>query len=139
MKYITNGTTKRYMANTNCSYDSFIVSSGDKYKFGCEFEFYIDTDFYDYNIVIDEITKEIYKFTNVDILVDTIGLPIDNDRNYCIQIKPDISLEEHGIEISVPITTRAGIEHFIKKICPIIDTYGYTNEETGFPDFTYQT
>jgi len=132
MKYTTNGTTKRYMANTNCSYGSFAVSAGDKYQFGCEFEFYIDTDFYDYIIVIEEIAKEIYKFTNVDILVDTIVLPIDNDRNNCIQIKPDHSLQENGIEISVPITTRAGIEHFIKKICPIIDTYGYTNEETGF-------
>ena len=127
-----NGTTKRYSANQNCSYDSFNVSAEDKYQYGCEFEFYIDTDFYDYTIVIDEIAKEIYKFTDVDILVDTIGLPTDEDRNNCIQIKPDISLEDHGVEISVPITTREGIEHFIKKICPIIDTYGYTNEETGF-------
>lgn len=132
MKYTTNGTTKRYSANQSCSYGSHVVSASDKYQFGCEFEFYIDTDFYDYTIVIDEIAKEIYEFTDVDILVDTVGLPIDDDRNYCIQIKPDNSLQDNGIEISVPITTRAGIEHFIKKICPIIDTYGYTNEETGF-------
>lgn len=132
MKYTTNGTTKRFSANQNCKYDSFTISPDAKYQYGCEFEFYIDTDFYDYTIVVDEIAKEIYEFTDVDILVDTIGLPTDEDRNNCIQIKPDISLEEHGIEISVPITTQAGIEHFIKKICPIIDTYGYTNEETGF-------
>jgi len=132
MKHTISGTTKRYSANKNCTYDSFDVNDDDKYQYGCEFEFYIDTDFYDYAIVIDEITKEIYKFTDVDILVDTVGLPTDEDRNNCIQIKPDISLEEHGIEISVPITTQVGVEHFIKKICPIIDTYGYTNEETGF-------
>jgi len=132
MKYTTNGTTKRYIANTSCYYDSFAVSADDKHQFGCEFEFYIDTDFYDYSILIDEIAKEIYEFTDVDILVDTIGLPTDEDKNNCIQIKPDISLQENGIEISVPITTQAGIKHFIKMICPIIDKYGYTNEETGF-------
>ena len=132
MKYTTNGTTKRYSANKNCSYDSFALSTDDKYQFGCEFEFYIDTNFYDYTEVVEVIAQEIYKFTNVDILVDTVGLPIESDKNNCIQIKPDISLEENGIEISVPITTQAGIEHFINKICPIIATYGYTNKETGF-------
>ena len=49
-----------------------------------------------------------------------------------MQIKPDISLEDHGVEISVPISTKEGILHYIQKILPLIEQYGYTNEETGF-------
>ncbi|HIP12489.1 MAG TPA: hypothetical protein EYG73_07205 [Arcobacter sp.] len=49
-----------------------------------------------------------------------------------MQIKPDISLQDHGVEISVPISTKEGIIHFIETIIPLIDIYGYTNEETGF-------
>jgi len=37
-----------------------------------------------------------------------------------------------GLEISTPISTLEGVNHFIKSICPIIEKYGYTNEETGF-------
>jgi len=133
MKYTTNKTTRRYEANSNCSYPSYnTIKQIDKYQYGCEFEFYIDTTEYQYNKVIDNIVEEIYKLTDVEILVDTINLPIVKDKNNCIQIKPDISLEDNGIEISVPITTALGIEHYIKTICPIISKYGYTNEETGF-------
>ena len=132
MQYTINKTTKRYIGNKNCAYDDFKLDSNDKYQFGCEFEFYIDTNFYDFHMAIEDITKEIFKLTSVDILVDTAGLPTEDDKNSCIQIKPDISLEENGVEISVPITTQTGIIHFIKAICPIIDKYGYTNEETGF-------
>ena len=132
MDYITQGTTKRYAGNKNCSYNDFKLTTSDMYQYGCEFEFYIDTNTYTYNRAVDEITKEIYNITDVDILVDIINLPTDNDKNHCIQIKPDISLEETGIEMSVPITTQAGIEHFIQTIRSIIDKYGYTNKETGF-------
>jgi len=132
MKYITKGTTKRYKANLSCDYDVYAVEKTDKYQYGCEFEFYIDTKVHDFNSTIDSITKEIYEITNADILVDTVNLPTDSDKNNCMQIKPDISLEDNGIEISVPITTALGIKHYIKTICPIIDKYGYTNEETGF-------
>lgn len=132
MKYTIDGTTKRYEGNKDCIYDSFIVDSSDKYQFGCEFEFYIDTKVYNYEIAIDEICIEMYKLTSVDILVDIVSLPKAKDKNNCLQIKPDISLGDNGIEISVPITSKTGIEHFIKTISPVIDKYGYTNEETGF-------
>ncbi len=132
MKYTTNGTTKRYEANLSCDYDGHAVEEADKYQYGCEFEFYIDTKVHDFNSTIDSITKEIYAVTSAEILVDTVNLPTDADKNNCIQIKPDISLEDNGIEISVPITTALGIKHYIETICPIIDKYGYTNEETGF-------
>ena len=61
-----------------------------------------------------------------------MSLPISKDKDRCMQIKPDISLNDTGIEISTPISTLAGVKHFIKNICPIIEKYGYTNEETGF-------
>ena len=131
MNYIRTGTTKRFLGNVHCAYSDFKLND-DKYQYGCEFEFYIDSNTYTYETAIDEITKEIYNITDVDILVDMVNLPSNNDKNHCIQIKPDISLEENGIEISVPITTQAGIKHFIQMICPIIDKYGYTNKETGF-------
>lgn len=132
MKYTIDGTTKRYEGNKDCKYDSFIVDSSDKYQFGCEFEFYIDTKVYDYEMAINEISKEMYKLTSVDILVDTVSLPEAMDKNNCLQIKPDISLGDNGIEISVPIISEVGVEHFIRTITSVIDTYGYTNEETGF-------
>jgi hypothetical protein len=115
-----------------CSYPSYALNHTDKYQYGCEFEFYIDTTEHKFNEVIDNIVTEIHELTDVEILVDTINLPTDKDKNNCIQIKPDISLEDSGIEISVPITTALGIEQYIKTICPIISKYGYTNEETGF-------
>jgi len=132
MKYTTNGTTKRYEANLSFYYARHMVKEPDKHQYGCEFEFYIDTKLHDFNSAINSITKEIYEITDAEILVDTINLPTDSDKNNCMQIKPDISLEDNGIEISVPITTVSGIEHYIETICPIIDKYGYTNEETGF-------
>jgi len=132
MKYTTNGTTKRYEANLSYNYKGHAVEETDTYQYGCEFEFYIDTKVHDFNSSIDSITKEIYALTNAEILVDTVNLPIETDKNNCIQIKPDISLEDNGIGISVPITTASGIKHYIETICPIINKYGYTNKETGF-------
>lgn len=132
MKYTTQGTTKRYEANPKKPYDEYVTKDTYKYKYGCEFEFYINTNLHDFGSAIDSIVKEIYEITSAELLVDTINLPTDDDKNHCMQIKPDISLEDNGIEISVPITTASGIEHYIQKICPIIDKYGYTNQETGF-------
>ena len=48
-----------------------------------------------------------------------------------MQIKPDQSLDDNGIEISIPITTKNGVKHYIKNILPLIKEYGYTNEDTG--------
>ena len=132
MKYILAGTTKRYQGNDSCKYQSFTPKKDDLCRYGCEFEFYIDTEQYLFSDVIDTLTKALYEFTPADILVDEISIPHAADKNHCMQIKPDISLEDHGVEISVPISTKEGILHYIQKILPLIEQYGYTNEETGF-------
>ena len=132
MDYTTEGTTKRYKGNKSCSYPNFVPSKNDLCQYGCEFEFYINTEKYKYHEVIKVLTQKLYALTHADILVDEISIPQANDKNNCMQIKPDISLEDHGIEISVPISTKEGIYHFIEMITPLIEKYGYTNEETGF-------
>ncbi len=132
MKYILEGTTKRYQGNGSCKYQSFTPKEDDLCRYGCEFEFYIDTEQYLFSDVIGTLTKALYELTSADILVDEISIPHAADKNHCMQIKPDISLEDHGVEISVPISTKEGILHYIQKILPLIEQYGYTNEETGF-------
>lgn len=122
--------TKRFVANTNCQLDCFDITEEDLYQFGCEFEFYIDKT-HDFKKTISNIKNEIYKFSNVDILVNLATLPTEVDKNYCIQIKPDQSLQDNGVEISIPITSLKGVEHYIKNIFPLIEQYGYTNEDTG--------
>ena len=132
MKYILEGTTKRYHGNGSCKYQSFTPKEDDLCRYGCEFEFYIDTEQYIFSDVVGTLTKALYELTSADILVDEISIPHAADKNHCMQIKPDISLEDHGVEISVPISTKEGILHYIQKILPLIEQYGYTNEETGF-------
>jgi len=132
MDFTQEGTTKRYRGNSNCCMDDFIPVADDTYQYGCEFEFYIHTDGSDYEAIISNIAKDLYALTNADILVDTVSLPTAKDKDRCMQIKPDISLEDTGIEISTPISTMEGVNHFIKSICSILEKYGYTNEETGF-------
>lgn len=124
-------TRKRYPANRDCKFDFYDLNENDPYQFRCEFEFYIDTDRYDLLEAVDQIKDEVFAFSNVDILVDTTALPDDEDKNQCIQIKPDQSLEDNGIEISIPITSQNGVKHYIKNILPLIEKYGYTNEDTG--------
>lgn len=132
MDYRIDGTTKRYSGNNFCSYPDFTPKPNGLCQYGCEFEFYIDTSRYEYKKAIEAITKELFTLTHADILVDEISIPQAPDKNRCIQIKPDISLEDYGVEISIPISTQKGVIHFIETIAPLIDTYGYTNEETGF-------
>jgi hypothetical protein len=132
MEFLQEGTTKRYKGNDSCGIEDFTPMVDDVYQYGCEFEFYIDTDICDYETTIGKITKELYALTNADILVDTVSLPTAKDKDRCMQVKPDISLDNTGLEISTPISTLEGVNHFIKSICPIIEKYGYTNEETGF-------
>ena len=123
-------TTKRYKAVKN-NIETLIVSDNDLYQFGCEFEFYIDTDRYNLQNAIEEIKNKIANFTDTDILVDLVTLPTDRDKNHCVQIKPDQSLDDNGIEISIPITTKNGVKHYINNILPLIEKYGYTNEDIG--------
>ena len=132
MQYILEDTTKRYKGNNNCNYPALIPQEDDLCRYGCEFEFYVDTGKYLYADVIDALTKALYKLTSSDILVDEISIPHAADKNHCMQIKPDISLEDHGLEISVPISTKEGILHYVQTILSLIERYGYTNEETGF-------
>ncbi len=132
MQYILEGTTKRYRGNSSCSCPDFTSKEDDLCRYGCEFEFYVDTKHHHYKNVIDTLTQTLYGLTHADILVDEISIPQAVDKNYCMQIKPDISLEDHGVEISVPISTKEGIIHYIQTIIPLIEKYGYTNEETGF-------
>ena len=123
-------TTKRYKAVKN-NIETLKISENDLYQFGCEFEFYIDTAKYNLQDAIEEIKNKIVNFTDADILVDLATLPTNSDKNYCIQIKPDQSLDDNGIEISIPITTKNGVKHYINNILPLIEEYGYTNEDTG--------
>jgi len=132
MNHTTEGTTRRYKGNHLCSYPTFIPEKNNLCQYGCEFEFYINSDQYNYAEAIEALTQDIYNLTHADILVDEFSIPSAADRNRCMQIKPDISLQDHGVEISVPISTKEGIIHFIETIIPLIDIYGYTNEETGF-------
>jgi len=132
MNYTTEGTTKRYNTNRSCIYPDFTPNKNDLCQYGCEFEFYINTDQYSYSEIIEALTEELHTLTHTDILVDEVSIPNADDKNSCMQIKPDISLQDHGVEISVPISTKEGIIHFIDTITPLIDKYGYTNEETGF-------
>jgi len=128
---MVQSTTKRYKTVDNSTLDTLKISENDLYQFGCEFEFYIDTNKCNLQDVIEEIRIKIANFTDTDILVDLVSLPTDSDKNHCIQIKPDQSLDDNGIEISIPITTKDGVKHYIKNILPLIEEYGYTNKETG--------
>jgi len=127
---MVQSTTKRYKAINHSLY-TLKTNDDDLYQFGCEFEFYIDTSMHDLQDAIEKIRTKITNFTDADILVDLVSLPIDSDKNYCVQIKPDQSLDDNGIEISIPITTKDGVKHYINNILPLIEEYGYTNEDTG--------
>lgn len=127
---MANQTTERYEANKHCEFDCFDLTLEDIYQYGCEFEFYINKSL-DFKSTIIEIKDKIYQFSNVDILLDFVSLPSDVDKNQCLQIKPDNSLEDNGIEISIPITSKNGIKHYVKHILQIIEEYGYTNADTG--------
>ncbi|MCK9162122.1 MAG: hypothetical protein GX118_06600 [Arcobacter butzleri] len=127
---MANQTTQRFLANKNAKFDSFDLALEDIYQYGCEFEFYIKKTL-DFQATVLEIKDKILQFSNADILLDFVSLPSDVDKNQCIQIKPDHSLEDNGIEISVPITSKNGIKHYINNILKIIQEYGYTNDDTG--------
>jgi len=127
---MVQSSTKRYKAVMN-NIETLKISDNDLYQFGCEFEFYIDTNKYNLEDAVEQIKNSIVEFTDADILVDLVSLPTDTDKNHCVQIKPDQSLDDNGIEISIPITTKNGVKHYINNILPLIEKYGYTNEDTG--------
>lgn len=126
-----SNTTLRYKAIPNRAVDSHNITDEDEYQYGCEFEFYIDIETYDFADAVERIRNKIQTLSNADILVDLVSLPTDEDKNHCVQIKPDQSLESHGIEISIPITSQRGVKHYISHILPLIEEFGYTNQDTG--------
>ncbi len=131
MQYSIEETTVRYQGNSECEYNDLTPKNRDVYQYGCEFEFYIDLEKYTFEEAIDDISRELYSISPADILMNIVSLPTAKDKNFCMQIKPDISLQDNGIEISIPISSREGVKHYITKICSLIQTYGYTTEETG--------
>lgn len=58
MEFTQEGTTKRYKGNESCCIEDFTPTAEDTYQYGCEFEFYINTDIYDYKTMINNITKD---------------------------------------------------------------------------------
>jgi len=99
----------------------------EQYIFGCEFEFYL----YDNNNY-ENITKELFEISNVDLLRNDVTVPVCKDSSECMHLKPDISLKDDGLEISIPKSTYNQLIQYIQDISDLIDKYGYTNNDTGF-------
>lgn len=93
-------------------------------KFGCEFEFYPN------QMLEDEMIEELKS-----LLKSGIELKMNhqtNDDNH-MNYKNENSLSATGgKEITVPICTYDELIIYITKIAKIIDSYGQTNEDTGF-------
>ena len=57
MRFIQEHTTKRYIGNKNCNFEEFLPDIDGFYQYGCEFEFYIDTD----NMRTKRVLKKLLK------------------------------------------------------------------------------
>jgi hypothetical protein len=99
----------------------------EQYIFGCEFEFYL----YDNNNY-ENIKEELFEISNVDLLTNDVTVPVCKDSSECMHLKPDISLKDNGLEISIPKSGYNQLIQYIKDINNLIDKYGYTNNDTGF-------
>jgi len=114
--------SKRYKKEVQSSIDL----TNEEYVFGCEFEFYLlDTT------KIENLITDLYNISNTDLLVNEIGIPSTNDSSNCMHLKPDATLEDHGLEISTPICTYTELLEYTKQINDLIKKYGYTNNDTG--------
>jgi len=96
------------------------------YLFGCEFEFYPKD-----NSKIEAIITQLCKCLKTDLLVNEVSIPSCEDSSKCMQLKPDISLADNGLEISIPISSYNSLLDYIKKINYLISQFGYTNDDTG--------
>lgn len=96
------------------------------YLFGCEFEFYPNE-----NISIEDIIHELYTCLKTDLLVNEISVPSCEDASNCMHLKPDVSLQSNGLEISTPISSYTSLLEYISKINNLIAKLGYTNDDTG--------
>jgi len=99
----------------------------EEYVFGCEFEFYLN-DWSDYSKVVDELLY----ISKADLLANDLTRPNCSDSNECMHLKPDESLDDGGLEISIPKSTYSELIIYIKAINNLIDRYGYTDNSTGF-------
>lgn len=102
-----------------------------KYQYGCEIEFYVDTDRYTVEDAAEMILGKLIALSAADTLVDLLCIPTDDDRHNCFMLKPDQSLKSNGLEISTPIASKDAIIRFMKEIFSLIEKVGYTNEDTG--------
>jgi len=98
----------------------------DNFRFGCEFEFYINGGNY------ENIIEELQRVSGSDILINLDEIPKETDRHHCLCLKYDSSLGGSGVEISIPICSYDTLCYYIGHISYIIDEYGSTNEDTGF-------
>jgi hypothetical protein len=98
----------------------------DDYLFGCEFEFYPKKD-----IKIENIISKLCDCLKTDLLVNEISVPSCKDSSKCMQLKPDVSLDDNGLEISIPISSYASLLAYIEKINNLIHQFGDTNDDTG--------
>ena len=103
------------------------IQKVEEYMFGCEFEFYLN-DIGDY----ETIKEELFKISNVDLLANNMTIPKCEDSSECMHLKPDISLKEDGLEISIPKSTYIQLVEYIVNINDLISKHGYTNNDTGF-------
>jgi len=116
-----NSNTERIIFNKDLS-----LLFPNNFRFGCEFEFYINGN----NKI--EIIEELKAIAKSDILINLDEIPQEEDRNKCLCLKYDSSLENSGVEISTPICSYQDLCKYIGHISYIIDMYGTTNEDTGF-------
>jgi len=98
----------------------------EDYLFGCEFEFYPRE-----NIKVENIISKLCDCLKTDLLVNEISIPSCSDSSLCMQLKPDISLNEKGLEISIPISSYSSLLEYIEKINNLIQEFGYTDDDTG--------
>ncbi|MEA3523461.1 MAG: hypothetical protein U9R50_10870, partial [Campylobacterota bacterium] len=102
------------------------ITYPDNFRFGCEFEFYINGENY------DNIVEELQIISGSDILINLKEIPKEKDSHNCLCLKYDSSLGGSGVEISIPICSYDTLSYYIDHVLYIIDQYGSTNEDTGF-------
>jgi hypothetical protein len=98
----------------------------EEYLFGCEFEFYPNEKYNQESFI-----KELCSISQSDVVVNEIFVPSFKDATNYMQLKPDISLDSNGLEISTPICSYSRLMEYIKQINRLIKQYGYTNDDTG--------
>ncbi|PCI30167.1 MAG: hypothetical protein COB67_02460 [SAR324 cluster bacterium] len=104
-----------------------ISTYNDKFRFGCEFEFYF------HNSSTEALIDDLLSISGADLLINLKKVPDDEDKNHCLCLKYDSSLGGAGVEVSVPICSYDVLSHYIGYISYFIDKHeATTNEDTGF-------